>query len=76
MLFRLFSACYFSKTKDNNIDRTMAQSQTAQGIAVGYSEIANGMEIYNPHTKQLYSENVLKIDENIHTANKFNLTYV
>jgi hypothetical protein len=53
----------------------MAQSQTVQGIAIGYSKIANGMEIYNPHTKQLCTENVFRLDENNHTANKFNLTY-
>lgn len=52
MLFRLFSTTYFSRLKDSTISRTLAQAHTMQGIGVGYSEIANGMEIYNPFTKK------------------------
>ena len=51
MLFRLFATTYFSKIKDGTTARTMAQAHSMQGIAVGYSEVANGMEIYNRTTK-------------------------
>lgn len=75
MLFRLFGTCYFPHTKDKQIDCTMAQAQTMQDIAVGYSEIANGMEIYNPITKQLYTDNIFRLDENNQTDSQLNLIY-
>ena len=50
-LFRLFSAAYFSHSKDSIHARTNVQSHSMQDIAVGWSDTANGMEIYNPFTK-------------------------
>jgi len=74
-LFRIFSTIFFSKKEDGNTTRTNVQSHTMQGIAVGWSEKANGMEIYNPITKTLYTSTVYNIDENNSTKNYFNLDY-
>ena len=74
-LFRLFSTAYFSHTKDGTKTRTNVQSHSMQGIAVGWSDTANGMEIYNPITKQLYTTTVYKLDEHNQTKLHFNLTY-
>ena len=46
-----------------------------QGIAVGWSDVANIMEIYNPVTKQLYTTTVYKLDEHNNTKSHFNLSY-
>lgn len=75
MLFRLFCTAYFSKTKDDKTARTMGQAHTMQDIAVGYSEVANGMETYNPFTKKLYTETVYRLDEHANTATSFDLPY-
>lgn len=57
-LFRLFSTAYLPHTKDGTHPRSTTEPQTLQGIAVGYSDRANGMEIYNPTSKQLYTTTV------------------
>ena len=57
-LFRLFSTAYFFHAKDGSHTQTNVQSHTMQGIAVGWSNVANGMEIYNPVTKQLHTTTV------------------
>ena len=54
-LFRLFSTAFFTHSKDGVKARSNIQSHTMAGIAIGYSDIANGMEIYNPLTKELYT---------------------
>ena len=46
-----------------------------QGIALGWSDITNGMEIYNPITKQLYTTTVYKLDEHNQTKLHFNLPF-
>ena len=74
-LFRLFSTAYLSHQKDNTHPRTATEPHTLQGIAVGFSDKANGMEIYNPSTKQLYTTTVYKLDESNETRNHFNLHY-
>ena len=74
-LFRLFSTIYFSHTKDGTKTRTNVQSHSMQGIAIGWSDTANGMEIYNPVTKQLYTKTVYKLDEHNNTKMHFNLSY-
>ena len=74
-LFRLFSTAYFSHTKDGTKTRSNVQSHSTQGIAVGWSDTANGMEIYKPITKQLYTTTVYKLDEHNHTKLHFNLPY-
>ena len=45
------------------------------GISVGHSEVANGMEIFNPLTKELYTTSRFKLDEHHSTKTYFNLTY-
>ena len=50
-LNRLFSTTYFSHNKDGTKRRSPFQAHTLQGIAVGWSDISNGLEIYNPLTK-------------------------
>lgn len=67
VLFRLFSTAYFLKQKDVTTSRTMDQAHSMQGIAVGHSEIANGMEIWNPTTKKLHTENVFRLDKHSNT---------
>ena len=73
-LFHLFSTAFFTHTKDNVKARTNVQSYTMAGIAVGYSEIANGMEIYNPLTKELYTTSRFKLDEHHSMKTYFNIT--
>ena len=66
MLFRLFSTTYFSRHKDGTTQRTMAQAHSMQGIAVGYSEVANGMEIWNHfYVRALVKYVVLLIHNNM-----------
>lgn len=74
-LFGLFSTAYLSHTKYNTHPRSSSDPHTLQGIAVGYSDCANGMEIYNPSTKQLYTTTVFCLDEQNETRNHFNLQY-
>ena len=74
-LFSLFSTAFFSKLEDSTTKRTNMQSHTMQGIAVGWCEKANGMNIYNPLTKQLYTTNLFRPDESMSTKNYFNLSY-
>ncbi len=74
-LFRLFSTAYLSHSKDNTHQRTTTEPHSLQGIAVGYSDRANGMEIYNPNSKQLYTTTVYRLDEQNETRNHFNLHY-
>ncbi len=74
-LFRLFSTAYLSHHKDNTHPRTTAEPHTLQGITVGFSNKANGMEIYNPSTKQLYTTTVYRLDENNKTRHHFNLHF-
>ena len=74
-LFRLFSTTYFTHTKDNTKSRTNLQAHTMAGIAVGWSDIANGLLIYNPITKVLYTSSVYKMDEHQQTQSYFNLSY-
>ena len=74
-LFRLFSTTYFSHHKDNNKERSNVQSHTLAGIAVGWSDVANGLQVYNPHSKELYTTSVFKIDEHNATKSYFNITY-
>ena len=45
------------------------------GIAVGWSDIANGLLVYNPVSKELYTTSLYKIDEHQATKNYFNLSY-
>ena len=65
----------FSHTKDGTHARTNVQSHTMQGIPVGLSDVANGMEIYDPITRQLYTTTVYKLDEYNNTKSHFNLPY-
>ena len=74
-LIRLFSTTYFAHTKDGVKRRSPFQAHTLQGIAIGWSEVANGLEIYNPITKQIYTSTVFKIDELNATRSLFNLQY-
>ena len=74
-LFRLFSTAYFSHTKDNTKSRTNTQAHSMAGIAVGWSDVANGLLIYNPITKELYTTSIYKIDEHQQTQSYFNLPY-
>ena len=74
-LFRLFSTTYFSHKKDNNKARTNIQAHTLAGIAVGWSDVANGLQVYNPITKELYTTSVFKIDKHNPTKLYFNLKY-
>ena len=74
-LFRLFSTAFFTHVKDGVKARTNIQSHTMAGIAVGYSDVANGMEVYNPLTKELYTTSRFKLDEHHSTKTYFNLDY-
>ena len=74
--FSISSPQLLSRTKDGTHVRTNAQSHTMQeGIAIGWSGIANCMEIYNPITKQLYITTVYKLDEHNHIKSDFNLIW-
>ena len=59
-LFCLFSTTFFSHHKDNNKEHSNVQSHTLAGIAVGWSDVVNGLQVYNPHTKELYTTSVLR----------------
>ena len=73
-LFHLFSTAFFTPTKDNIKARTNIHLHTMVGIAVaGYIEVANGMEVYNPLTKELYTTSCFKLDEHHLTKAYFNL---
>ncbi len=74
-LFRLFSTAYFSHNKDNTKSRTNTQAHSMAGIAVGWSDVANGLLIYNHITKELYTTLIYKIDEHQQTQSYFNLSY-
>ena len=74
-LIRLFSTVYFSHSKDNTKARTNMQAHTLAGIAVEWSDTANGLLVYNPITKELYTTSVYKIDEHNQTKTYFNLQY-
>ena len=74
-LFWLFSTTYFSHKKDNTKARTNLQSHTLTGIAVGWSDVANGLLVYNPITKELYTTSIYKMDEHHATKSYFNLPY-
>ena len=74
-LFRLFSTTYFSHLKDNTKQRSNIQAHTLARIAVGWSDVANGLQVYNPITKELYTTSVFKIDEHNATKSYFNLQY-
>ncbi len=74
-LIRLFLTVYFSHSKDNTKERTNVQAHTLAGIAVGWSNTANGLLVFNPITKELYSTSIYKIDEHNETKTYFNLKY-
>ena len=74
-LIRLFSTVYFTHTKDNTKLRTNVQAHSLAGIAVGWSDTANGLLVYNPVSKELYTTSIYKIDEHNATKNYFNLKY-
>ena len=74
-LFRLFSTTYFSHHKDNTKERSNLQAHTLAGIAVSWSDVANGLQVYNPITKELYTTSLFKIDEHNATKSYFNLHY-
>ena len=61
-LIRPFSTIYFSHSKDGAKRRSPFQAHTLQGIAGGWSDISNGLEIYNLITKQIYTSIIFKID--------------
>ena len=72
-LFRLFSTTYFSQKKDNTKERTNIQSHTLVGIAIGWSDVANGLQVYDPTTKELYTMPIYKINGHNVTKAYFNL---
>ena len=73
-LLWLFSTVYFSHKKDNTKLRTNIQAHSLAGIAVGWSDTtANGLLLYNPISKELYTTSVYKLDEHNVTKNYFNL---
>ncbi len=74
-MIRLFSTVYFSHKKDNTKARTNTQAHSLAGIAVGWSDTANGLLVYNPITKELYTTSVYKIDKHNATKSYFNLSY-
>ena len=74
-LLRLFSTVYFLHSKDNTKLRTNIQAHSLAGIAVGWSEQANGLLVYNPITKELYTTSTYKLDEHNATQQYFNLKY-
>ena len=74
-LFRLFSTTYFSHHKDNTKERSNVQAHSLAGTAVGWSNDANGLQVYNPHTKELYTTSIFKIDKHKATKSYFNITY-
>lgn len=74
-LFRLFSTAYFSHHKDNTKERSNVQAHTLAGIALGWSDVANGLQVYNPITKELYTTSIFKIDGHNATKSYFNLHY-
>ena len=45
------------------------------GIAVGWSDVSNGLQVYNPHIKELYTTSTFKIDKHNATKSYFNITY-
>ena len=47
------------------------QAHTLAGIAVGWSNVANGLQVYNPITKELYTTSIFKIHE--HNTTKSSL---
>lgn len=63
-LFRLFSTTYFSHHRENTKEHTNVQAHTFAGIAVGWSDVANGLQVYNPITKELYTTLAVKIPSN------------
>ena len=42
---------------------------------MGWGDVANGLLIYNPITKEIYTTSIFKINENNSTKNFFNLPY-
>ena len=51
------------------------QAHTLAGIAVGWSNTANGLLVFNPITKESYTTSIYKIDEHNKTKSYFNLKY-
>ena len=74
-LITIFSTVYFSHTKDNTKVRTNVQVHTLTGISVGQSDTSNGLLVYNPITKELYTTSIYKMDEVNATKTYFNLPY-
>lgn len=65
----------FSHYNDNTKECSNVQAHTLVSIAVGWSDVANGLQVYNPHTKELYTTSVFKIDKHNATKSYFNITY-
>ncbi len=56
--------------------RSNVQAHIPAGIAVGWSNVASGLQVYNPITKELYTtSSVFKIDKHNATKSYFNLKY-
>ena len=72
---RPFSSAYYCHHKGCAVKLTQFQSYSLQGITLGWSDIANKIEIYHPSSKQLYISAIFKIDELKKTNSLFNLKY-
>ncbi len=66
---------YFSHNKDNTKLRTNVQAHILAGIAAGWSEVANGLMVYNSLVIELYTTSVYKLDEHNATKTYFNIQY-
>jgi hypothetical protein len=53
ILYPIFSHGYFRHTRDRNLERLQFDPQTQPGIAIGRSELANGLICWNPVTNRI-----------------------
>ena len=72
----MFSTTYFSHHKDNIKECSIVQAYTLAGIAVGWSDVTNGLQVYNPITKELCTISIFNINEHIMQGKPYvNLAY-
>jgi hypothetical protein len=75
ILYPIFSHGYFRCTRDSNRERLQFEPQTQPGIAIGRSELANGLMFWNPVTNRISVSADYRLDPLGHLPSPFNIKF-
>jgi hypothetical protein len=75
ILYPIFSHGYFHRTGDINRECLQFEPQTQPGIAIGHSELANGIMFWNPVTNRISVSADYQLDPLGHLPSPFNIKF-